>query len=177
MRAFINLFLSILIPLSILSIIASIGYFSLNYDLSKAIKLGMLSGAMVGIGLSFIVAIALFIKRLLQKTHIKKKNEPVIVHEGSNGPIDTSLLLLMDRELAFEVALHSIIDQDIGEVTKGDKQKGTISIHTPEQLINIAVSKLTKHTARIELKADTYSKGVQKIIEYLKLKEHSFLQY
>ena len=83
----------------------------------------------------------------------------------------------MNRELAFEVAIHSIIDQNIGEVAKGSKREGTISIHTPEQMIGISISLLTKHTSVLEVKADAYNMSVQQIINYLKLKEQSFLQY
>ena len=179
MRAFINLFISISVPISALFIIAAIGYFTLSYDLNKAIKLGMLSGVMIGLGTSLLLAVALFIKREIQAMQNVKRGEnvPMAENVASTGPVDTSLMLLMDKELAFEVALHSIIDQHIGEVNKGDKKKGTISIHTPEQFINIAISTLTKHSVRVELKADTYSKNVQQIINYIKTKEHSFLQY
>ena len=108
-----------------------------------------------------------------QKTEL----EIDIVYASSNGPVDQKLILLMDQELAFEVAIHSIIDQDIGDVSQGNKRKGTISISTPEQMIEIAISILTKHTSQVKIKAETYNSSVEQIIHYLKNKEHSFLQY
>ena len=179
MKPFINLFLSIGLPVSALFVVATTIYFSLNYDLSKAIKLGMLTGFLAGVGFSIVIAGIILLIRKTRTTH-NQKTEPestIIIQESTNRPVDDKLLLLMDRELAFEVAIHSTIDQNIGEVSQGDKHKGTISISTPEQMIDIAISALTEHTSQVEIKADAYSISVQQIINYLKVKEHSFLQY
>ena len=178
MRPFLNLLFSIGLPISALFVIAATIYFSLNYNLDKAIKLGVLTGFIIGLGFSFIMSGVLLIMRKVRTKHIyMTQPESHIVHESTNGPIDKKLLLLMDRELAFEVTIHSIIDQNIGKVTTGSKRNGTISISTPEQMIGISISSLTKHTSQLEVKADAYSENVQQIINYLKLKEQSFLQY
>ncbi len=178
MRVYLNLFLSIVLPVSVLFTVASTVYFSIHYDLDKALKLATLTGVLLGTGFSVVMAGILLIMRKARTKHIQiTQPESHILHESTNGPIDKKLMILMDRELAFEVAIHSIIDQNIGEVTKGSKRKGTISIHTPEQMINLAITSLTKHTAQIEVKADAYNMSVQQIINYIKLKESSFLQY
>jgi hypothetical protein len=178
MRPYLNLLFSIGLPISALFVVAATIYFSLNYDLDKAIKLGMLTGFLTGAGCSMVIAGLLLFLRKVRDTHIEKKQpQSKIVQESTNEAVDTKLILLMDRELAFEVVIHSIIDQDIGNVNEGDKRKGTISISTPEQMIGIAVSSLTKHTSQIEVKADAHNTSVEKIINYIKLKENSFLQY
>ncbi len=178
MRPYINLLFSIGLPISVLFVVVATIYFSLNYDLNKAIKLGMLSGFITGVGFSMIMAGILLIMRKARSKHIQiTQPESHIHHESTTGPIDKTFMLLMDRELAFEVAIYSIIDQNIGEVTNGSKRKGTISIHTPEQKVNLAITSLTKHTAQVEVKADAYNMSVEKIINYIKLKESSFLQY
>jgi hypothetical protein len=178
MRAFINLFLSIVLPISALFIVVAIGYFSMTYDLGKAMKLGTLAGVLSGTGFSIVMAGLLLFMRKVRTTHSPKTEaEYDIVQESTNGPVDQKFILLMDRELAFEVVIHSIIDQDIGDVSQGDKRKGTIRISTPEQIIDIAVSSLTKHSSQVEVKADTYNTSIEQIIHYLKNKEHSFLQY
>jgi hypothetical protein len=178
MRHYLNLLLSIVLPISVLFVIAATFYFSLSYDLGKALKLGTIAGVLTGVGFSTIMAAILLILRKVRTKHIEITHpESHIIHEPSNGAIDKKLMLLMDKELAFEVAIHSIIDQNIGKVTKGSKRQGTISIHTPEQIIHIAISSLTRHTSKIELKAAAYNNKVEQIINYIKLKENSFLQY
>ena len=178
MRAFINPFLSIVLPISALFIVVGIGYFSINYDLGNAMKLGILAGVLSGTGFSVVMAGLLLFMRNVRTAHNQKTEaEYDIVQESTNGAVDQKLILLMDQELAFEVVIHSIIDQDIGDVSQGDKRKGTISISTPEQMIDIAVFVLTKHTSQVKIKAKTYNSSVKQIIHYLKNKEHSFLQY
>ena len=146
--------------------------------MGKALKLGTVAGVLIGLGFSVIMTGILLLMRKARAKHIQiTQPESNIIHESTNGPADKKFMLLMDSELAFEVALYSIIDQNIGEVTKGNKRDGTINIFTPKQMISIAISPLTKHTSQIEVKADAYNMSVQRIINYLKLKETSFLQY
>ena len=178
MRPFFNLFFSIAIPVCIIFFIIATLYFSKNYELTEAIKLGVIAGFISGLGVSLITASTLlFTKKIRKEDTTTTKSESPLVQEPSSEPIDNSMILLMDRELAFEVALHSIIDQNIGKVTQGSKDEGTIGIHTPEQSINLTVSSLTKHTSQLRVKANLYNTSVEKIINYLKLKEQSFLQY
>ena len=178
MRPFINLFLTIGLPLSALFVVAATIYFSLNYDLDKAIKLGMLSGFLTGVGFSAVTTGILLLLRKIRSTDMEESQYQINIDDDvADEAVEEKLMLLMDKELAFEVAIHSIIDQDIGEVAKGSKLNGTISISTPKQMISISVLPLTKHTSQLEVKADTYNTSVQQIINYIKLKEQSFLQY
>jgi len=179
MRKFINMFLSTVIPFSALFIVAATIYFSMSYDLNKALKLGVLSGFMVAVVVAFLTTVILLLMRRVQHDHTAKNHpEEMIEHGASNGPIDKSFILLMDRVMAFEVALHSIIDQQIGEVSKNsNRKKGNITVFSPEQTIRLHISPLTKHTAKVSIESDRYNENVKNIINYVKAKEHSFLKY
>jgi len=180
MRAYFNVFLSLIIPVSALFIMLAIGYFMMEYDLSKALKLGVLSGFMIAVLFTSILA-PLFILMRNAKLKSSTKNhldQEEMFQEIDEGPLDKTFLLLMHKEMAFEVAIQAIIDQNIGEVSKESRKKtGNIIVYTPEQTIKMQISKLTKNTAELEIKAETYNESVLHIINYIKAKEHSFLQY
>ena len=178
MRPFINLFLSIGLPLSALFVVVATIYFSINYDFGQAIKLGTLTGFFAGVISSVVITGILLLLRKIPSTDIEESPyQSNIDDDIADEAVEEKLMLLMDRELAFEVAIHSIIDQNIGNVAEGDKHKGTMRISTPEQVINITISPLTRHTSQVEVNADVYNTSVQQIINYIKVKEHSFLQY
>lgn len=178
MKAFFNLFLSLGIPISALFIVMATGYFMMDYDLSKALKLGTLSGFLSAIVFSLFIAAVLLLIRKARSAHNAKSNpESTIIHESENGPFDKTFILLMDKVIALEVLVHSVIDQKLGNIKHGDKDERTITVHTPEDTIDISVMQLTDHTSKVKIKADKYSPGVQKIINYTKMKERSFLQY
>jgi len=179
MRIFLNLFLSLILPVSTLFIALSVGYFMLDYDLSKALRLGTVAGFILGILFSAVMSAVLLFLRGARTMHIGKTHaEENIVHQTNSGPIDKKFILLMDKLLAFDIIIQSVIDQKIGEVGKGTKRRhGNITIFTPEHSINIVVEKLTKHTSEVRIKADNYSEDVKQIITYTKNKENSFLQY
>jgi len=178
MRPFINLFLSIGLPLSALFFVAATIYFSINYDFGQAVKLGTLTGFFAGVASSIVITGILLLLRKTRSSNIEESQYQSNINDDvADEAVEEKLMLLMDRELAFEVAIHSIIDQNIGKVSKGSKHNGTISISTPKQMIDISISALTKHTSQLEVKADAYNISVQQIINYLKLKEQSFLQY
>ena len=179
MRAYFNVFLSLIIPVSALTIILAVGYFMLEYDLSKALKLGVLSGFMVAVLLTSVIALLfILIRESKLKSNTNNHPDEEMLQEIEEGPLDEKLLLLMRKETAFDIVIQAIIDQDIGEVSKESrKKKGNITVYTPEQTIKMQVSKLTKNTAEIEIKAETYTESVQSIIHYLKRKELSLLTY
>jgi hypothetical protein len=178
MRAFFNLFLSLVLPVTGLFIVLATGYFTLDYDLGNAFKLGTLAGFISGILFSTVMATVLFFMRKARVAHITK-NDPhsAITHPSENGSVDKQFILLMDKVMAFDVLIQSIIDQKLGEVGKGDKRKGTITLQTPEQNIDIIVKTLTEHTSQVHIKAGKYSEPLKQIINYTKTKEYSFLQY
>jgi len=66
MRVYLQLFFGLLIPLSALFIVISILYFKVEYDFTKAIRLGVLTGIMLSLAVSFITSIFLQAKRLIQ---------------------------------------------------------------------------------------------------------------
>ena len=178
MRPFFNRFLSLVLPVTTLSILLAIGYFTLEYNLGKALKIGILTGFISGILFSLFLSVVLLVMGKARSSH-SVKNDPAmgIKHDSDNTAIDKKFILLMDKVMAFDVLMHSIIDQQLGEVGKRDKKNGTMTIYTPEHSIDIVVQKLTKHSSEVKIKSDNYSDHVKAIINYTKCKEHSFLQY
>ena len=200
MRAYIQLFLTLLLPLSILFVLASIGYFTFNYDFSKAIKLGVLLGVLIGIGMSLIIAFALLILRRIQKketlanrekpestTHAEREPiERTKTIKASNNPKqkqdnglkkEIKCMLLMDSALTFQVLLNAVNDEKVCTITASNPQKGTLTIQTKKGIIQTTISSLTQHTSQLMLVAENHGKEVQKLISHIKEKEHSFLQY
>ena len=200
MRPYIQLFITLLLPLSILCTVASIGYFAFSYDFSKAIKLGVLSGVLIGIGLSLIMAFALLMLRKIQKNETiqneegaesttNAEREPIARTEtvkASGNPKQTQnksigkeikCMLLMDRALTFQVLLNAVKDQNTCNITASDAKKGTISIQTKEGMIQTTITSLTQHTSQLMLVTQNNAKQVKKLISQIKEKEHSFLQY
>ncbi len=178
MRAFFNLFLSLGMPVTVLFISIATGYFMMDYDLSKALKLGTLSGFIAAVVFSLLMAALLLLMRKARSARAAKNNpERTIIHESESGPLDKTFILLMDKAIALEVLVHSVIDQKLGNIKHGEKGEQTITVHTPEHAINISIMPLTDHTSEIKIKANKYSPSVKKIINYTKMKESSFLQY
>lgn len=194
MRTFLRLFFNLLMPISMIITIVSVAYFSVDYNFTKAMKLGVLSGVLLGLGISFIATLFLLITRrvgkpaqenvkievpqeIKHKTKESNQKTKEVLVEIQNS-IEHKLMLLMDQKLAFEVALYAITDQKIGEITTQEtKENSTIILHTPEETMQITSTPLTRHTAQIILKTDRNSQYDKKIISYIKEKEHSFLQY
>jgi len=178
MRTFFNLFLSMGIPISALFIAVATGYFMMDYDLSKALKLGTLSGFLAAVVFSLLMSAVLLLMRKIRSARTEKSNpESTIIYESENSPLDKTFILLMDKVTALEVLVHSVIDQKLGNIKHGDKNKQMITVQTPEDTIDISVAQLTGHTSEVKIKANKYSPGVKQIINYTKMKELSFLQY
>ena len=168
-----------ILPISILFIIMGIAAFSTQYSLSQAVKLGMLSGFILALVFTIFITAILLMKRQVHHAHQLKTNpEMSIKHQSSNGPINKSFILLIDKAMAFDIAIQAIIDQKMGEVSKGSsKRKGILNLYTKDQTIEMEVDHLTKNTTEFTIKADAYSESVQALINYLKLKEQSLLNY
>lgn len=185
MRAYMRIFLNSLMPIGLIITIGSVVYFSLSYDFSKALKLGILSGVLLGLPISIIASFILLVTRrakpAIQEPDTASENRAVTIEAtptNSKTPIEQTLLLLMDKKLAFDVALFSIIDQNLGDATtKESKEKCTITLRTHDETIQIISTALTRHTAQIVLKAAKNSQDLAKIISYIKQKEYSFLHY
>ncbi len=179
MRAYFNVFLSMIVPVSGLFILLAVGFFMMEYDLNKALKLGVVSGFMIAVLFTAVMApIFIFMRQIKLKSITKNQPTQEILEKIDEGPLDEKLLFLMRKETTFEVAIQAIIDQHIGEVSKESRKKtGTIEISTAVQTITLQISTLTKNTSEMKLKAKIYNENVAQIINYLKAKEHSLLQY
>ena len=202
MRVYLQLFFGLLIPLSALFIVISILYFKVEYDFTKAIRLGVLTGIMLSLAVSFIASIFLQTKRLINsrtlsprkakiksykhKTKKGKKSTTPTENEEETDPtsqnktnktISKKVMLLMDEELAFEVALNAITYHTLGKIKPNETTKGVINVKSKKGAIKIIITATTKHTSQVEIHTDKNTKSTGKIITYLKEKEHSFLQY
>jgi len=75
-KTFFRLYFGLLIPLNILFIIASIIYFNNDYNLTKSLRLGVLSGFFIALAVSFATTILLLImrwaKKMEEESRIKK---------------------------------------------------------------------------------------------------------
>ncbi len=168
-----------ILPISMLFIIIAVAALLTQYSLNQALKLGVIAGFLSALVITVFIAIALLMKRKVHHAHqLKTKPEMSISHGSSNGPINKSFFLLIDKAMAFDIAIQAIIEQKIGEVSKGsNKKKGLLSLHNKQQSIQMKVTPLTKHTSEFTIQADNYSESVRAIINYLKLKEQSLLNY
>jgi len=205
MRAYLHLFFGLLIPLSALFVVISILYFKVDYDFTKSLRLGVLTGIMLSLAVSFVTSIFLQIKRLIlgrtlspKKAKIKakiksdkkkirktKKSTQSTDEEEtdltSQNETDTSIsqkvMLLMDEELAYEVVLNAITYHTLGKIKPSETTKGIINVKSKKEALKIIVTAQTKHTSQVEIATDKNTKSIQKLVSYLKEKEHSFLQY
>jgi mannitol-specific phosphotransferase system IIBC component len=206
MRAYLHLFFGLLIPLSALFIVISIFYFKTDYDFTKSLRLGVLTGVMLSLAVSFVTSIFLQIKRLIEnrtlspkkakikakirsdKNKIKKTKKSTTATEDEEETDSISqnktaksmsqkIMLLMDQELAYEVALNAITYHTLGKIRTSETTKGMIDVKSKKEALRIIITSLTKHTSQVEIESDKNTKSTEKIISYLKEKEHSFLQY
>ena len=211
MRKFSHLFFGLLVPLSMLFIIVATLYFKLDYNFTKAMRIGVLSGFFIGLFVSFFITIFLLIMRSVQvpKRNIHKKTkkrkkinsspiesntythpipsvttqetilekEPFTHIDTTNDRVTRKIMLLMDKELAYEVALQAITEKNIGILTDNTQSEGNISVHSIHEMIELSIVSLTRHTAQVTIESQKNSKNSEIIIKYLKEKELSFLQY
>ena len=108
-------------------------------------------------------------------TTIKTPPHPVISFDVKT--IEQKMILLMDRELAFEIALYAISDQNIGTLTESVIGEGHITVKNDNEVLQLTISSLTRHTSQVVIVSEINSNAAKKIISYMKEKEHSFLQY
>jgi hypothetical protein len=192
-------------PISILFTAVATVYFAMNFDFTKAIKLGILAGVMIGIAFSLLMALIILIIRIIRAYKIRTKiltptaqtiNSPIILdptiyekkHQSAQAnlaneatveldSIEEKFMLLMDKELAYEVSLNSISHQNIGDIIHQNKEEGSILLRSKHEEIKINISSLTKHTAQVLISSTIDNSNMKNIISMLKEKEHSFMQY
>jgi hypothetical protein len=108
-------------------------------------------------------------------THGTTSTSPTISTDTKT--IEQNMMLLMDRELAFEVALYAISDQNIGTLTESVTGAGHITVKNSDEVLQLTLTRLTRHTSQVVIESGLNSEAAKKIIRYMKEKEHSFLQY
>lgn len=184
LRRYINLFLTLLMPLSILSIIVATLIFTFKFDLSESLKLGILVGIAAGVGLSLIFALILMIKRRVESivTHSHMENDSI---EESRTQIERSLskqnntfILFMDNSLAFETSIYVITKNLLGEIIGTDEKLGIINIKDEyNDKLRLNIKMLTTHTSIIEIDADDQIEIIEDIFYALKEMDRSFMRY
>ena len=183
MRTYIRIFLNLFMPIALIVALGSVVYFSFAYDFSKALKLGILSGVLLGFPLSLVASFILLLKKskpaAQPSEHVVENQERQnkAVSSDNKTPSEQKLIVLMDKKLAFDVALYSILEQNLGDATaKEAQEKNTITLRTDHDTIQIVTTALTRHTAQILIKGIKSSQEFAKIISYIKEKEYAFLQ-
>jgi hypothetical protein len=83
----------------------------------------------------------------------------------------------MDRELAYEVSLQSIEQQNIGEIIYQNKNKGLILLKDDLKELKINVTRLTKHTTELIITSTLNHHFIKNIMRHIKDKEKQFLNY
>jgi len=205
MRSYFNLFLTLVMPISILFTAIATVYFAMQFEFTKAIKLGILAGVLSGIAFSFIVALFIIMIRKIRMYKVKTKvlspktdsvNTSIVLdptiyekkHQSTQAniamealpepaSIEGKFMLLMDKELAYEISLTAIDTQNIGEIIHQNKEEGSILLRNKDEEIRISISSLTKHTAQVFITSSIDNSKMKDIISMLKEKEHSFMQY
>lgn len=206
MRTYFNLFLTLVMPMSILLTAVSTIYFAMNFEFSKAVKLGILAGVMIGVAFSLIMALLILIVRFIRLYRLKASLLPADATPGRPKPIkldptiyekkhiktqehlqnndfplsdtvEEKFMLLMDKELAYEVSLNSINHQNIGDIIHQNKEEGSILLRSKNAEIKMNIVPLTKHTSQVLISSTIDNSNMKSIISMLKEKEHSFIQY
>ena len=183
MRAFFQLFFGLLLTLSTLFIVAAIIYFRIEYDFTKSLRLGVLSGFFLAIIVSFFIALFLILMRggkQPQKSILRRKKRSrkikTISDSKNNKTLEQKIILLMDKELALEVLYHAIHHQRMSILTQSQNKEKTMSIVIEDE-IELSINKLTRHTSQLIITSNEESRDIKEIITYMKIRELSFLQY
>jgi len=188
MKHFLNLFLSLILPVTVLFIAFSAVYFMFSYEISGALKLGTITGFILGISFSFIMSIVLFSMRKVQKKINSNSVNSKFIKESTierktakkierKREIEKTFIFLMDKELTFNILIQSIINQNLGDIEKRNIKKGILAIYNQDDEISIEVSRLTKHTSEVSMISSSENHTMKEIINYAKNREYSLLNY
>jgi len=206
MKSFINIFLTLVMPISILLTAVATVYYSTSFIFSKAIRLGTIAGVLTGISVAFILALIISIIRAIHAYRQKSKilspgisavpvnivPNPTIYEKKSQAvqkssiatkkhkesdTIEENFMLLMNKELAYEVSLNTINQGQIGDIIHENKEDGSILLRSHGEEIHIQIKSLTRHTAEVHILSTIDNSSMRNIITTLKEKEHSFIQY
>ncbi len=196
LRIYINLFLSLLLPTSLLFSVVATFFHLRDVPLSKAIQLGLIVGIPSGIGFSLILALIITIKRAIQiyrYQHTSEEKLDTIAKRASHhNPLATEkpanttqvayapskreghFLLLMEYDVAFEVILFALRKMKIGIIQKANKRHGEITVREHGKKVLIHLSRPTPHTTLITVEG---MKEIDTFIDIIKEKEFAFLEY
>jgi hypothetical protein len=197
MRQYIQIVFGLLLPISGLFMVISFLYYNQNNDFSEALKLGVLTGFFIAIILSPFIGFFIYLMRIPKRSKkntpkttspTRQKSKPIKskqekqVASSSGEPkkilsSNKNIILLMDKELTVNIMLHAINEQNIGQVTRIKGEQETIGIQSKEGNIELIVSSLTAHTAEIVIEMGEDTQGLKKILNYIKEKEYSYLDY
>jgi len=206
MKNYINIFLTLVMPMSILFTAVATVYYSTGFAFSKAIRLGTIAGVLIGVSTSLLIALILVIIRIIRnykrksvvlspafspgqasivldptiyekKTQTVQKMSPPDTKPMHLDEIEEKFMLLMDKELAYEVSLNAINHGEIGDIIHKNKDEGSILLRTKDEEIRLTISSLTKHTSEVKISSTIDNSTMKNIISMLKEKEHSFIQY
>ena len=187
MNNFLRAYNFTLIYVAGLSILGFIGYYSMDFPLEKATKIGTLYGFMVGVVVNIIPAflVMLRLNKELETPQVEpKKAKQPLKKEHTNVPNNTlsisaikEMYLLLDKEMAFDLSIESITQQSIGSLLSSNKHRGAFSVRTEHQTIDFEVQPLTRHTSKLNIKAQKQNDTFNDILTYIKNKEASVLTY
>jgi len=176
MKNFIRAYTFTLVPMAIVLISALSIYYATQFSLNKSISLGTLQGFIASIILNFIPAF-LMLDRFDNKPKVQKVQKKSQEEKIDGLSTEHSLYLLLDCEKTFDLIINSILKQYLGTILSHDKHRGFLSARTLHQTINFEIKKLTRHTSKIEIKAQKANKTLKSILTYIKDKEKAYLQY
>jgi len=206
MKIYINIFLTLVMPINILFTAVATVYYSTNFAFSKAIRLGTIAGVLIGISVSLLLALILLIIRIIHNHKRKStihssaftqeqdfiipdstvyEKDTKILKKTSNtdkipiysDEIEEKFILLMDKKLAYEVSLNAINHGKVGDIIHEDMNEGSILLRTKNEEIRIVISSLTKHTSEVKISSTIDNSTMKNIISMLKEKEYSFIEY
>jgi hypothetical protein len=191
MKNFIRAYTFTLVPTTALIIAIFIAYYTTIFSINRAINLGILYGFISGLAINLIPAISMMskINNMVIKDKKKEQEKELIEkvkeqntsstsnHLLSSKNSEQSLYLLLNREQTFDLFTNIIIENSLGTILNSDPRHGILSVRTEHQTINFDIKPLTRHTARADIKAQKYNLNLQKILQVVKEKERSYLNY
>jgi len=187
MNNFLSAYTFTLIYVVGLSILGFIGYYSIDFPIEKAARIGTLYGFMVGIVVNIIPAFLLLFrlnKELETPRNNNKKAKQPPKKEYINMPnksissyVTKEMYLLLDKEMAFDLSVESVTQQSVGSLLSGNKHKGLFSVKTEYQTIDFEIQSLTRHTSKINIKTQKHNDAFRDILTYIKKREASLLAY
>lgn len=196
MRVFISVFLTFLIPISLVVSLFLTLYFTSEYSFTKAMSLGVLYSLIPGMILTLLFT-SVFIQLkngnsdllyrlnlLPSKNRVQKEAvmpETISLKEinenGGEEKTGQKMMLLLSKELIFEIIMTATKNQVFRSIITHNIEKGSVMIKTRTETISISIQSLTQHTSQIIIQSLEGSIFTQNLIDYIKEKEDSFLQY